>query len=320
MKIILTEKQIKNILIENYQLAQKKYFNTNLLSNDIENIITDVFGKNNPYYILGAEIIKYFNINDKNTIYRILKPFKQNIEEYNKNLFPLKYNLLDYNHDTNDIEKHTSELYSLLDERKQTILQYEKLPSIAKRNLKDIRSKTYVSPYEFKKLTEKLKDINGNLKFLSDINKLDIYLTKIFNSQNTLKDSYDILNKIVENHSFSSDITIEKLNEFIEDNKYTKKVYDKNNIIILNIENHKELIELTCNSLWCFSRPNSDGYWDDYAPFGFVYVIFNFNVEYDSNLFMCVLLPHGMGLYDTNNKLIDEGKYLKKYNIEYNFK
>ena len=79
-----------------------------------------------------------------------------------------------------------------------------------------------------------------------------------------------------------------------------------------------------CTSAWCFSLPDSQHYWDDYAQLGYVFVIFDFSKDTEDATFLMVLLPDYYSVFaSTNVSLEDLGikdsvKYLKKIGVDFN--
>ena len=317
MKILIKEEHLK-FITENYLRADKLFFKTNILNDEEKELIMKVFGKNNPYFILGAEFVKYFKRHTQNikTIETFLIRLNILIEYYDKSVFPLQYNLLEYNDETDDNFKHILTLYELLESRYEMVNKFKKLPSIAIRNFKDIKQKKINSSYECKIIKDKIENLLSTLKRIEEIGKLEKYIHKIFNSKNSFDDSIKIASLINEKLSYNT-INHDEIYEFIDESNNSKIIKDADGILILKISNHNDLIQLTCNSLWCFSRPNSTGYWSQYASYGYVYVIFNFNLDNEDSMFMSVYLPDGQELYDTNNNYVEHYyEYFNEYNIK----
>ena len=62
-----------------------------------------------------------------------------------------------------------------------------------------------------------------------------------------------------------------------------------------------------CTSLWCFARPHNESDWEDYAPNGYAFVVFDFSREYDDALFMTTVLDTGVVYTSTNVPVEDVG-------------
>jgi len=78
------------------------------------------------------------------------------------------------------------------------------------------------------------------------------------------------------------------------------------NVIVIKINDSEAMEKLGCVSNWCFSRPNSENYWDDYATLGFVYLIFNFTVDPDEASSLMIRLPDTGAVYAATNVPIEE--------------
>ena len=103
-------------------------------------------------------------------------------------------------------------------------------------------------------------------------------------------------------------------------------IQNSNNILVIKVNDNEAMQTIGCSSLWCFSRPNSEGFWDSYASLGYVFVIFDFNQDTDSALFMMVLLPDSGAVYSSTNIPIEEigedidygYSYLKEIGVDLN--
>jgi hypothetical protein len=134
----------KKPLLENYQLADKIYFKTDLIPENIKRVILNITNSDNYTKALCdiyTMIAKEFNFNTPN-YHSVLKSYYDSISTYNKNVFPI------LNYDINDLTKLDN--IHVIEKRTSIINIINKLPSVAKRNLKnDIKT---VRNYEVAKI------------------------------------------------------------------------------------------------------------------------------------------------------------------------
>lgn len=279
------------LIQENLQLADKVYFKTNkLTSNDKEVILSITNGDNytkaisDIYYQMNNEYTHNQNVlpeqyHDK------LKIIYYSLKQYNKNRFPIKdFNIL-------NLENNTANILRALEIREKILNDIKKLPSIAIRNLQ----------HEF--------IIERDARQLNDYERLLGYFIGLFS---LISNRDDKLKKIIYNKMFKSGITLDQLIDFCEEKSnllggkeftksYVKKlckesddlysVYEKDNIMVVQVIDAPGIKQLGCNSLWCFTYgQNNYRDWNNYSYNGIVYVIIDFNKPSDSEYFMYVLI------------------------------
>lgn len=265
MKIILSEKQIKSTLplFEYYQQAVKKYSNKITEDDFIE--LKRIMG-DSPYFRVGADLFfhfKKFNDNQDSNLLLVKRLF-DNLQKYDKKIFPLKYEITDYNNETNVHGQHVMDLYSKLENRQRLVNEFKKLPSIGQRNLGYLKKIVIDDEYRPNTYIDRLRVLNRLIETLPDNERGQMALNKIFNNKNDLDKSLATAEQFAmgfnENEDISKDELIEKLSNFD-----VEIVQNSENILVFRVDDHNTFIHLTCNSMWCFSRPGSEGYWNEYA-------------------------------------------------------
>jgi GNAT superfamily N-acetyltransferase len=317
MKVLINESQIKKILNEYVQQADKLYFSNGKLSNDVKEKIKYIAG-DVPYFRVLVDLFYHFGKFSSKENYDIVEDLNNLIKNYNKKLFPLKYNILEYSQETNESGKHVLDLYGILEERKKLIDQFSKLPSIGQRNLEYIKQTIGNHEYTFKMITEKIKLLNRYVNTIPNNEKGNKILNKIFNNKNDLIRSLDIAESYSSSFNENDEISMEELLSKLEDFD-VEILQNSGNIILFRVDDQDTLIHLTCNSLWCFSRPHSEEYWNQYASDGFVYVFFNFDFEPYESEFMCVILPDVLEVYNSANFPVSDDpiSYLDDVGVDY---
>ena len=269
-------------LFEEYiQQADKLYFNNGKLSKEDRDLILSI--TNGDAYTKAVADYFYFmkehTININNQFKEKLEFIYNEIKNYNKNVFPIKDFSLD--------KIFRSEL-----EKRHSIIEIlNKLPSISKRNLKnEIRKERNYS--ELSKYENDIKYFYGvysqifnrDEKLREKINK------KIFRKGYTLNDWLNFVEdkyNLLDGFEFKRD-TIEELLE-TED---MEKIYDKDNVMILEVYSVDAITKLGCNSLWCFTYGGDNHYrmWYEYSYNDMIYAIINFNEESNSEEFIHILI------------------------------
>jgi hypothetical protein len=334
------------LLFENIQLADKTYFNTGKLSPRVREIIIDkITGGDNYtkiisdiYYAMIQNQIKmgkwaisqisdeefddekehYESENDIMSLddWKKVKSYYEQLKDYNKNVFPIK----DLNiNNTKDIW----DLIKSLNYRKKIIEIFKKFPSIASRNLKnEIRIPRDSS--EFNELKNNLEYINSHISLISNKKEevKEKMLQKIFKSNTTISDIIDFVEE-KENLIGGEKITKKQFREIVNNNYHYELeiVYDKENIMVIDVTGVHGIKDIGCNSLWCFTYgsgfDNAYRQWNNYSTNDHVYVIIDFNQNSDDKDFMYVLIKplldeytedddEEIGLFDlTNEKVYD---------------
>jgi hypothetical protein len=274
------------IINENKQLADKVYFNTGLLDERDKNFI---YGITHGDFTTKLICDMYVSAKDHEWLISKfrgnLKSIHQSLVEYNPNVVPIK----DFNINGNNTDGN---LYWSLLQRIEIILELRKLPSIAIRNMKaEIRQ-----PRDHKEL--------------SDYHHLLTY----FAAQYSMLGNHNPeQKKRIEQKMFKSGVTIDKLIRFADEKENLlqgsdinkehiekiihesygelKKIYEKNNIMVVGVYSADAIKEIGCNSLWCFTYGEyNEMVWNNYSKYGMVYIIINFDISPDYEDFMILLI------------------------------
>jgi hypothetical protein len=311
---------------ENLQQADKIYFNTGKLPKEVRQTLIGITG-GDAFTRLVADLIFHFSKHSKIGIDRgtltLAEWFYQYLKEYDKNVFPVKYDLQAYSADANDNDKHIFELYAILKERNHLIQRFRQLPSIAVRNLKPLTKTVGTMEYVFKLLDDKLRELLRGLKTIPNSEKGQKVLNKIFNSRNDLDKMIEISNHYANAFTMGSDENREDLLEAIE-MLNAEIIQNTDRLLVVKVNDQEAMQRIGCTSAWCFSLPNSEGYWESYAQLGYVYVIFDFDKDTEVATFLMVLLPDTNTVYaSTNVPLEDIGikdgyRYLKRIGVNLN--
>lgn len=307
---------VRGILKENLQLADKTYFTPGKLSPKVRQVIIDKITGGDVWTKLISDIY-YATLQDSHAVgdwavrsiddpnaeidrtekkieddvlnleeWKKIKSYYQQLKSYNKNVFPIEG--LNVN--------GVGDIWSLIQALKQraTILEKIKdLPSVALRNMRaDIRTPR-----------------NGN-QMNNYRDRLEYFLAHY----SLLGNRSEELKKFVEKKMFKSGVDIEQLIDFAEEKenllggkKFDKDVikdiisdnnhseleiiYEKDNIMIVEVSGPYGIKDIGCNSLWCFTY--GEGYsrnWSEYSYNDTVYVIIDFDEKTDSADFMNVVI------------------------------
>jgi hypothetical protein len=295
---------IKNILRENINQADKIYFKSGKLSDKARAIVFNIT-KGDAYTRLVTDMYYVmFKINEKfiegdildNKSIKKLQESYQDLLTYNKNVFPIRG--LNVN-GTDDI----SNLISSLEKRRGILEMFKKLPSIAYRNMKsDIRKERTHS-----EMSSYNSDLEYFINFYSMLSNRDDSArakidAKMFKKDATLSELINFVEE-KENLVGGTKFTKNKIKEIVKEDGYDLEiVYDKGNIMIVEVSGPEGIKKIGCNSLWCFTY--GSGFdsawrsWNNYSTNGLVYVIINFNESPDSPDFMHVLIKPLQDDYD----------------------
>lgn len=285
------KEKTRSIIFEYLQQAEKTYFKPGVLSNeDKEQILKITNGDNftktiSDLYYSMAKSKKDSETRIPDYELEVLKGAYEEIKNYNKNVFPIK--------DYNPFEiKNAFEFIRGLNNRKEIIEKMKLLPSIAIRNLKnDIRV-----PRNSKELE----------RYKSDLKNFILHIASLGNRDEKMRDA--ILRKM-----FKSNTTMADLSNFVEEKQnllggavFTKKkvkdicdeymsesdiIYDKGNIMVVEIYGPRGIKNIGCNSVWCFTYGKDNWQqWNKYSTNGLCYAIINFSEPSDSLDFMHVLI------------------------------
>lgn len=312
---------IKTLLRENLQQADKLYFKNGKLSEKARQIILmitkgDSFTKlvSDMYYAEliqnhknGEWISKTMDKNHKetdkpnndvldNNTLKELQVFHQDLVNYNKNVFPIK----DFN--INGVE-NIHYFMSALKQRRLILKMFGELPSIATRNMKgDIRQeRTYPELQNYRSDLEYFMSFYSMLSNRDENAKKKIEL-KMFKNNITLEELLRFAEE-KENLVGGTKFTKNKVKQIVKEDGYDLAiVYEKNNIMIVEVSGPDGIKKIGCNSLWCFTYGsgfnNAYRNWNNYSTNDFVYVIIDFNQSPDSPEFMHVLIKPLQDEYD----------------------
>jgi hypothetical protein len=277
---------LKKLILENYQLAKKLYIDTHILSKEEEDFIYDLCNGDYTYktlcdlYLEDKQSHDHWREND-------WKSAVVQLRNYHGRVFPIE----DFNFDSNkptitkDILKHRQHILAII----------YSWPSYARRNLKQDISQPRNSR-EFYKLNDLIIYIDKHLRYLDNRSKeqKEKILRKIFNSSRQSFD--DVLDFVEDKNNLFTDKTFskEELYELVKENDYDLKiVYDKNNIVIVDVTGQPGIKIIGCNSVWCFTYGTEYGpageQWDRYSYNGHVYAIINFNVGQNDPTFIHII-------------------------------
>lgn len=310
---------------ENLQQADKLYFNTGKLPKEVREALVNITG-GDAFTKLVADLMFHFaKFSDRGVdsgIIRLGEMFYQYLKEYDKNIFPVKYDLQQYSADAPTNEKHVLELFAILKDRHQLIQNFRKLPSIGIRNLKPLTKTVGWMDGQFKLIGDKINELVRNIRVIPNSEKGQKVLNKIFNSRNDLDRMVEISRHYSNAFTMGSDENREDLLEAIE-MLNADVVQNTDRLLVVRVNDQESMQRVGCTSAWCFSLPNSEGYWDEYAPLGYVYVIFDFDKDTEDATFLMVLLPDYYSVFASTNVPLEElgiedpVKYLKKIGVDF---
>lgn len=315
MKILINENFI--YLNENYEIAKKYFIGDNF---SIENLDYVKSVCKFPQYL---SVYAWVYINS----FRF-RPFESVFEELN--LYYENNDILKILEFTDPIKivktpyAFFGELLTLLSERRKYLEKLKLIDPTYIRNIKKFLKGPF-SLYELKLTMEKLYEIFAWINTYEDYPESDLK-TKILNTafsskatslrdiSNFLQDSYE------EDLHFKNISSVEELKDIIDEQSLNVKIlYEKDETILVKVNDHESLRSLTCNSKFCFSRSRSYKDWSVYASGDYVFLLFNFQYSFPD--YLTAILPH-LYAYDANNLPIggdeaDSRKYgiklLKKY-------
>ena len=304
-------------LNENMNQADKVYFNTGLLSEPVRDnmlyitggdnftkLVCDLYYHFNKYAGGGSDpsVLNKSNMKMADTFYRMLKV-------YDKKLFPIPGNLTDYSAE-GDNDHHVLTLFEMLKERNNLVRYWSEIPSLVKRNFKplidqfiygDNAPAQYFS-YRFKEAATDVKDIADLVKTLPE-KKANEVIPKLFSSIKTLPDIKkgiqnlrNTMSMINPDSEIDSNLIVDLANDY-----KCPVLINQNNLVVVKVTTPEAMQRLGCYSSWCFSIPGGEGYWDEYAGSGYVFVIYNLNMNVDDSRFLMVYLPDTGELYLSNN-------------------
>jgi 8-oxo-dGTP pyrophosphatase MutT (NUDIX family) len=314
---LFDEKNVE-VVNENLQLADKTYFTPGRLSPKVREIIVSKITNGDAWTKLICDIYFAMIQNDhavgdwavrsiddpsaeidrserklENDIMRLedwkkVKSYYQQLKAYNKNVFPI------IGLNPNGVKDIWS-LIRALNQRAKILEDIKKLPAVALRNMRgDFRQQ---------------RDSSDLQAYRSGFEHFLAYYSMLGNRDARLR-------KTIENKMFVANVTLEDLLRFVEEKenlvggaKFTKNsikklvsdndydmeiVYDKGNVMVVDVTSPDGIKKVGCNSLWCFTYGKGfDSAWRDwnnYSTNDHVYVIIDFSEQPDSPEFMHVLI------------------------------
>lgn len=312
-------------LNEDLNQADKIYFKSGVLSPEVREAILNITGGDNFTRLVTSAYSHFSKFGGKNRdghgvdrgLINMCEDFYDDLCDYDKNLFPIQGNLNDYGDQKPDNNFHVLTLMECLKARNALVYQWSQVPDLLKRNLiKLVKNEIYQGDpnndhyqdglkYRFNDVAKTLKTIVDMIKNLSP-EKYDEIVPKLFSSNvKTLADvkkGAENLQKTLSMLSSGMGHGKEDIIEIIEGGEVNANIVsDRNNILIVKINDAEAMQSLGCFSSWCFAVPGGDAYWDQYAGYGHVYIIYDFNTEADDARFMMVYLPDTGEIYLSNN-------------------
>jgi hypothetical protein len=310
---------IREYLHENLQQADKLYFKPGKLKPEFRQEIIGIT-HGDEYTRLISDICYYYVKTLKNAInygtIKKLREFYDELKSYNKNVFPIKGFSIDKPLSPHEV----GTFIATLEDRKKLMINIKKLPSVAIRNLKaEIRQERDYS---------EMRDYTNDLGYF-----LGLY--------SMLGNRDDKLKKSIENKMFTAGSTLESLLRFAEEKenllggaKFTKNkvkkiakeneydevdvIYEKGDIMVLDVTGVYGIKEIGCNSLWCFTYGSGFDMayrnWDSYSTNSHVYIIIDFRQSPDSPDFMYVLIKP-LKTYEARGDEDDDEDYTPLYNM-----
>jgi hypothetical protein len=275
--------KMQDLILENYQLAIKLYGDA-LTPTDID-FLTKLSNRDYTFKSLADLLLQ----DSRGWSNKDWQNSADQLRNYHKNIFPIK------NFDFDSTRPMiTPRLMKL---RANIITTISEWPKIAKRNLrKDIGSPR--NEYEFYILNGTVEHIDVHLRYLTnrtEKQRISIY-NKIFSSDHpTFKEVLHFVDDKVNLLSGGSAYTKEELYDLVKQNDYDLRiVYDKNNVVVVDVTGQSGIKLIGCNSLWCFTYGNEYGkageQWDYYSYNGHVYAIIDFNEDQTSPDFIHILI------------------------------
>jgi hypothetical protein len=277
--------KLRHLLSENVQLATKLY-GDKLEAADIEWLDRVTGGKKDHTYKTLVELM----LEDKQSHVRwTLQQWQDAYSQllnYNKNLFPIEG--FSFDSPIPSVHQRT------LSDRAKVIKAVSKWPKFSLRNLRGDIRKPRAS---FSHLLDRVEYINAHLSYLenrSDEQKV-ILLKKIFSSDHpTFEDVLDYVEEKENLIAGTFKLSKYDLRQIVKANNYDLKiVYDKGNIVIIDVTGQPGMKALGCNSLWCFSYGSEYGkageHFDYYSFNGHVYTIIDFSIPPTDKSFMHVV-------------------------------
>lgn len=292
-------------LCETVQLAEKIYGKTGILQPYQMEVVINVTGGDN-YTKFIADVLHdnpFYSTGNLREIYEL-------VSDYDKRVIPV-VGLEDVNK-VGDVNK----VVRSLQKRKKAVNMFRKLPSIAKRNIRE-EIRTPMELGEVMAVAESLEYLVECIGFLENRpeNIRNKFFRKLFKKGQTI----DEMVKMVEDKKgLIGGIPMSplKLRTLASEHPDLELVYDEGSIMVFEVSDIDGIHEIGKNSLWCFTYGKNHKTWSHHSTNEIVYVIFNFNIDTDDPYHMLVLISPLDGdediLFDMmNDSVHNEIEYLE---------
>jgi hypothetical protein len=297
---------------ENIQLADKYIFSKDLLSEDQKKYLLNICLDKKNFFILSQI---YVYINNHSFIRKDILKLYTYLSSYDKKFINIG---LDFY--KNYSEQEIGNLINSLENVSKIKKIFQKLPSIALRNLRH-ELKNLNSPWDISHYLDNLEYFYSFWGLLS--NKSPLFRKKIeqklFKNNITLK---KLMNFTDEKRNLFLDTKMSKkeIIDIIEETQLTwdilNVVYDKNNILVIEVSDPQGIKNIGNYSLWCFTYGDDINIrqWKEFSYNDIVYVIFDFSLLISDPYFSMVLIkPFKMNnsdrgdfsLWDNHNEPIE---------------
>jgi hypothetical protein len=274
-------------LTENVQLAQKIYGSGEKLSKeDFEYIMSVTHGDATTKALCDVWVDCMENLwRYSNEIRSHLPEWHQFLKNYNQNVFPIK-----------DFDMNNSKGVLNLDvmkKRKKLMDAFDKLPSVAVRNLRpEIRQPRTWSEFDsYLHLTEYFMAHFSLLSNRNDEMKQIVY-NKMFKAGSTMKSLVDFVEEksnLLGGGFNSKDEVLEVVRE--NHSEELQLVLDHGDVLVVEVTGPEGIKEIGCTATWCFTYgQNNWRDWNNYSTNSVVYVIVDTSTENSDPEFMYVLI------------------------------
>jgi len=307
-------KEDLEMVSENLQLADKTYFTPGKLSPRVRQIIVDKITGGDAWTKLITDIY-YATLQDSHAVgdwavrsiddsnaeidrtekkieddvlsleeWKKIKSYYQQLKSYNKNVFPID------GLNPNGVE----DIWNVIQALKQRAIILEKikeLPSVALRNMReDIR--TPRTGNQMNRYRDDLETFLAHYSLLSnrDEKLRSVVLKKMFKSGVTLDELLDFVDE-KENLLGGAKFDNEMIKKIINENDELEIIYEKGDIMVIEVGGPYGIKEIGCNSVWCFTY--GEGWsrnWSEYSYNDTVYVVIDFGQSPEDADFMHVVI------------------------------
>ena len=301
-----------NFVNENLQLADKYIFDKNLLTNNNKDFLLKICLDKKFFFILSQF---YLYIKNYSFLRKDIILLYNNLINYDKRFIDISLDLY-----KNYTEQEIGNLIEKLENTTKIKKIFQELPSIALRNLRH-ELKNLNNPWDISHYLDNLEYFYSFWGYLS--NKSPLFRAKIeqklFKKNITLK---KLMNFTDEKSNLFLDTKISKkeITDIVEETQLTwdilNIVYDKNNILVIEVSDPHGIKKIGNYSLWCFTYGDDINIrqWKEFSYNDIIYVIFDFSCILSDPYFSTVLIkPFKMNnsnrgdfsLWDNHNEPIE---------------